>query len=86
MGDENGHRANRPARRIRRRRAQRTLDHSDDLIVVDHPRPAGASLIPQPLGTIVEEALTPLAGRVLMHAQLGRNPMKLETTFPENTK
>lgn len=52
--------------RVRRRCAQRPLDHGGDLIVVDRARSAGASFVEQPVDTTSQEAPTPLADRMLV--------------------
>jgi hypothetical protein len=47
------HRTDRPVRRVRRRGAQRSLDHSGNLVVVDGSRSAGASLVEQTITAIL---------------------------------
>jgi len=65
------HRTDRPVRRVRRRGAQRPLDHGGNLVVVDGSRPAGASLVEQALTAILQEAAPPLANRMLVQTKLG---------------
>src|SRR5262245_37926897 len=67
------HRTDRPVRRIGRRGAQRPLDHRRNLIVVDGSRPARTSLVEQAIAAILQEAAPPLANRVFVHAELGRD-------------
>jgi hypothetical protein len=64
--------------RIGRLGAQGPLDYGCDLIIFDRPRPPGPSLIQQPVDTIFQEASSPLADRVLVHAQLKGNGLALD--------
>ena len=70
-----GHRTDRPVRRVDRRGAQRPLDHRSDLIVVDRSWSAGSSLVQQTIKATLQEAPTPLANRVFVDAQLGRDDL-----------
>ncbi len=64
------HRAYRPVRCIDRRRPQRPLDHSSNLIVVDSSRPTRAALVQQTIAAILQKSATPLANRVFVQAEL----------------
>lgn len=64
---------------IGRRRAQRPLDYSGDVIVIDCARPAGARLIEQLVDMIGQKAPTPLADRMLVNAKFCRYDLALQT-------
>jgi hypothetical protein len=65
------HRADRPVRRIGRRRPQRPLDHSGNLIVVDGSRATRAGLVKQPITAILQKSAPPLANGVFVEAEFG---------------
>ncbi len=65
------HRADRPVRRVDRRRAQRPLDHGSNLIVVDGSRAARAGLVEQAITAILQKPAAPLANGVLVDAEFG---------------
>src|SRR5215472_6692671 len=67
------HRTDRPVRRGGRRGAQRSLYYGRNLIVVDAARPARTSLVEQAIAAILQEAASPFANRVFVHAELGRD-------------
>ena len=58
---------------VGRRRAQRSLDHGRNLIIVDRARPARTRPVQQAFDTILEKTPAPFANRVLVHAEFGRN-------------
>jgi hypothetical protein len=58
---------------IRRRRAERALDHGGDLIIIDRSRPPWTSLIQEALDAILQKTPTPLPDRILVNAQLTGN-------------
>jgi hypothetical protein len=62
------HRTDRPVRRVRRRGAQRPLDHCGNLIVVDGSRSAGTSLVEQAIAAILQEAAA-FANRVFIKTE-----------------
>src|SRR5262245_47515753 len=63
----------RPVSGIGRGGAQRPLDHRRNVIVVDGSRTARTSLVEQAIAAILQEAAPPLANRVLVQAELGRD-------------
>jgi hypothetical protein len=65
------HRADRPVRRVGRRRTQRSLDHGRNLIVVDGARAASAGFVKPAITAIVQKSATPLANGVFMNAEFG---------------
>jgi nucleotidyltransferase/DNA polymerase involved in DNA repair len=65
------HRADRPVRRIGRRRTQRPLDHGSDLIVVDASGAARAGLVKQAIAAILQKSAAPLANGVFVEAEFG---------------
>jgi hypothetical protein len=64
--------------RINRLRSQSPLDNRSNLIILDRPRPSRPGLIQQPFETTFQEAPSPLANRVLVHAQLCGNDIALD--------
>jgi len=67
------HRTDRPVRCIFWRGAERALDHSGDLIIVNRSRPPWTSLIQEPFDAVRQKAPTPLPDRVFMDAELARD-------------
>jgi hypothetical protein len=65
------HRADRPVRRVGRRRPQRPLDHGSNLIVVDGARAARACFVKQAITAILQKSAAPLANGVLVEAEFG---------------
>src|SRR5258708_37917143 len=65
------HRTDRPVRRVRRRGAQRPLDHGSNLIVVDGSRAARAGLVKQAITAILQKSAAPLANAVFVDAGVG---------------
>jgi len=65
------HRADRPVRRVGRRRTQRSLDHGRNLIVVDGARASRAGFVKQAITAILQKSASPLANGVFMNAEFG---------------
>src|SRR5215471_12682939 len=65
------HRADRPVRRIGRRRAQSPLDYGSNLIVVDGARAARAGLVKQAITAVLQKSAAPLATGVFVEAECG---------------
>jgi hypothetical protein len=78
------HRANRPARRVERRRAQRPLDHGSNLIVGDCSRPTKASLVKQTVAAVFQRSTTPLANGVFVKAELGSHILRQAVRTSQN--
>jgi hypothetical protein len=55
------HRADRPVRRVGRRRLQRSLDNGGNLIIADGARAARAGLVKQTITSILQKSAAPLA-------------------------
>jgi hypothetical protein len=66
-------------RRVDWRRAQRPFDHGSHLIVVDHSRSAGASLIKQAIAAILQKSAAPLANGVFVQAEFSRHILARQT-------
>src|ERR1700757_2872158 len=65
------HRADRPVRRVGRRRTQCPLDYLSNLIVVDGARAARAGFVKRAITAILQKSATPLANGVFMNAEFG---------------
>ena len=68
-----GHRAQRPMGGVRRRRGERPLDNLGHPIVRERPRPSRPRLVRQAVDALPQKAATPLADRVLVHAEFPRH-------------
>jgi hypothetical protein len=61
--------------RVGQRNAQRLLDHSRNLIIVNDSRPARAGLVEHAIAAIHQETAWPFANCVFVHTELGRGQL-----------
>jgi hypothetical protein len=72
-------------RRVDWCRAQRTFDHSSNLVILDRSRSAGASLINQTIAAILQKSATPLTNGMFVQTKLGSHGLARQAVrTPQN--